>query len=904
LHPGRVRVPLSSLAQLTREFVRQITLRLRHPRQFSDGLWGRLQPAAVLQHAGAATVKWSAGGLRGRRSPWGRPTLAFLLLSVCASAQWRPSGAVLDEVALKDLATTGSVLMIAAHPDDENTALLAYLARGLHMRTGYLSITRGEGGQNLLGPEQGDALGLIRTEELLDARRIDGAEQFFTRAIDFGFTKTADEALNRWGRERTLSDIVWVIRRFRPDVIILRFTGTPRDGHGQHQASAILGKEAFSAAADPHRFPEQFQYGVEPWQTKRLMWNMFGFTKEQQQENEKTPGRITVDVGAYDPLIGYSYAELAAMSRSEHKSQGMGVGQRKGSVKESLVTIAGDRATKDIFDDIDTTWNRVPGGAPVGQAIAAALRAFLPDAPEKSVPELLEGKKALARLKGPIVERKRRDLDSAIALCAGLYADAAADEFAMPPGSKVQVTTSVIDRGSLEFALDDARLSGHDGITGTGTPTKPVHGPLATNVPAQETFAESIAGDAPWSQPYWLVEPKQGDSYTVKSQKLIGLPENPPLATATFTLTIDGEQITLERPVIYRWVDHLRGQLTRPISIVPPIAIRLSDPALIFPDAETKRTTVELESVAAGSGSVALQALDGWRVQPASSTYQLRTKGEELPQSFTITPPAESNISKAVVSAHFGNRTVDVATELIDYPHIPPQYLFPPASVKLVRADIRNLARNVGYIMGAGDEMPEALRQIGSRVTLLTADDLARGDLSQYDAIVTGVRAYNTRPDLRASIDRLLEYVHAGGTLIVQYNTLDFFTSDSTADRLGPWPITISHDRVVDETAPIVFQHPDSPLLHAPNQITEADFSGWVQERGLYFASKWDSQYQSLFETHDPGEKPMLGGTLYARYGRGVYIFTALSWFRQLPAGVPGAFRMFANLLSAGKTMR
>jgi len=819
-------------------------------------------------------------------------------------AQWRPSGAVLDELALKDLATTGSVLLIAAHPDDENTALLAYLARGRHMRTAYLSLTRGEGGQNLLGPEQGDALGLIRTEELLDARRIDGAEQFFTRAIDFGFTKTAEEAMTRWGRERTLSDIVWVVRRFRPDVIILRFSGTPRDGHGQHQVSAILGKEAFSAAADPRRFPEQFRYGVEPWQAKRLMWNMFGFTKEQQQENEKTPGRLTVDVGAYDPLIGYSYAELAAMSRSEHKSQGMGVGQRKGSVKESLVTIAGDRAVKDIFDDIDTSWDRVRGGQAVGEALAAALHAFSPNEPEKALPDLLRAKRALADVQGPIAERKRADLDSAIALCAGLYADAAADEYAMPPGSKVQVTTTVVNRGLVAFKLTDSKLTVQDGFTGASAATKPIRGPLPSNEPAQETYAETVSGNAPYTQPYWLVKPKQGDSYTVESQTLIGQPENPPLAVARFTFAVDGQEVSIERAVIYRWVDHLRGQLTRPIAIVPPIAIRLSNPAIVFPDKEAKRTTVELQAAAAGSGPVALHVLDGWNAQPASATYQLKTKGEALPLPFTITPPQASNASEAEVSAGFGDRSINVRTELIDYPHIPPQYLFPPATVKLVRADIRNLAKNVGYIMGAGDELPEALRQIGSRVTLLDSDDLARGDLTQYDAIVTGVRAYNTRPDLRASIDRLLEYVQGGGTLVVQYNTLDFFTSDSSADRLGPWPITVSHDRVTDEMAKVTFQHPDCPLLHAPNQITEADFGGWIQERGLYFASKWDSHYEPLFETHDPGEKPMLGGTLYARYGRGVYIFTALSWFRQLPAGVPGAFRIFANLLSAGKTMQ
>ncbi|HZU25069.1 MAG TPA: PIG-L family deacetylase, partial [Bryobacteraceae bacterium] len=554
---------------------------------------------------------------------------AALLIAATAQAQWRPEGAIQDQLALEDLATTGSVLMIAAHPDDENTALLAWLARGRHMRTAYLSLTRGEGGQNLLGPEQGDALGLIRTEELLDARRIDGAQQFFTRAIDFGFTKTADEALTRWGRERTLSDIVWVIRRFRPDVIILRFSGTPRDGHGQHQASAILGKEAFSAAADPKRFPEQLRDGVEPWQAQRLMWNMFGFTKEQREENDKAKGRITVDVGAWDPLLGVSYAELAAMSRSEHKSQGMGVPQHKGSQMESLITIAGDKATHDIFDGVDTGWNRVPGGSEVGEALSAALRDFRATDPAKAVPDLLRAKQALARLSGPIVERKRRDLDEAIALCAGLYADATAEEFALVPGSKVKLTATELDRGPMAAQAGPVSFSGPN----AADPVAGAAAALKTNDPRNSEREIAIPANQPYSQPYWLRQPKQGDSYTVSDQKLIGLPENPPLITAEFTFTIEGQQVALERPVVYHWVDRLRGQLTRPIAVVPPAAIRVPEPTLIFPDSETKQATIQLQAVAEGGGPVALDAPNGWRVTPRDETCTLKTKGQEIPLS-------------------------------------------------------------------------------------------------------------------------------------------------------------------------------------------------------------------------------------------------------------------------------
>jgi LmbE family N-acetylglucosaminyl deacetylase len=801
---------------------------------------------------------------------------------------------------LDRLNVVGSALMIAAHPDDENTALLAYLARGRRVRTGYLSLTRGEGGQNLIGPEQGDALGVIRTQELLAARRIDGAEQFFTRAIDFGFTKTAQETFEKWGHDKILSDVVWVIRRFRPDVIILRFTGTARDGHGQHQVSALLGKEAFSAAADPHMFPEQLQW-VEPWQAKRIMWNTFAFTREQEQEAAKLPNQIAVDLGTYDPVLGHSYAEIAGMSRSMHRSQGMGAPERRGSSKNFLVLVAGEPASKDIFDGIDTTWNRFPGGAPVGKILAEAASSFDIEHPDKTVPALLEAKKLMAGLKQPGVDLKRHELDEAIVLCSGLWLDATADKYAAVPGGTLKISATALDREHVPVNVESVAVDGMAKAAADAT----AGSPLVFNEPHVSALSVTVPKNQPVSQPYWLREPKQGETYTVPNQLDIGLPENPPLLRAHFYLHVDGADIEVTRPVMFRYIERSEGERTRPLIVEPDVALQLSEGARVFGSGVARSIHLQVEAnVPDVTGRVQIHVPSGWAAAPAEQDFKLSIAGQEAPVSFAVTPPAHDSKGTLEARANVGDSKIAVGMQLINYPHIPPQVLFPPANTALVRTDVRLLAKTIGYVMGAGDEVPESLRQLGAEVMLLSADDLARGDLSRFDAIVTGVRAYNTRPDLRANQERLLEYVKNGGTMVVQYNVLEggFVGGDpSSVSNIGPYPIKIGRDRVTVEESPVE-PLTDNAVLHKPNEITSKDFEGWVQERGLYFASEWDPRYQPLFETHDPGEKPLRGGTLYARYGKGVYIFSAFSWFRELPAGVPGAYRIFANFLSAGKT--
>lgn len=807
-----------------------------------------------------------------------------------APAQRNLSGAVRTRLALERLCVLGNVLMIGAHPDDENTGLLAYLARGRKARAAYLSVTRGEGGQNLVGPEQGDLLGLIRTQELLAARRIDGAEQFFTRAIDFGFSKTAEETMAKWDRQAVLADIVWTIRRFRPDVIIIQHTGTPADGHGNHQATGILGREAFVAAADRARFPEQLRW-VEPWQAKRMMGRGAG---------GGASGSVAVDTGEFDPLLGFSFGEIAGMSRSMHKSQGMGAPEQRGSSRSALANVAGDPARNDIFDGIDTTWNRLPGGAEIGKILDEAARTFQDEEPEKTVPLLVRARPLIAAIKDPEAALKLAELDETIAMCSGLWLDASLDRYAVLPGDTLQVNMEAINRSRSQLALKSVKLE--------GLPAAPEvdfgSASLGYNEPQRRSVKVMIPADQPYSQPYWLQHPSRGETYDIDDQAMVGLPESTALLRAHFQIMAGSEVLDVVRPVIYRYVDRVEGETTRQAVVVPPVDVSITQPVLIFPDAKTKTVEVLIHSNTAGaSGDLRLEAPSGWRTQPASAPFRVENADEETILSFTISGPSSPALGDLRAIAKVNGKDISTDMRVINYAGIPPQTVFLPSSARLVRADIATLARKIGYVMGAGDEVPAALRQLGCEVTLLGAGDLAEGDLGRFDAIVAGVRAYNVRADLRANQRRLMDYVEKGGTLLVQYNVADRRTP-TTLQAIGPYPLEVGSARVSVEEAPVVFLHPEDSLLAAPNKISQDDFRDWVQERGLNFASQWDPKYTALFESHDPNEAAQQGSTLYARYGKGVYVFTAISWFRQLPAGVPGAFRIFANFLSAAKTAR
>jgi LmbE family N-acetylglucosaminyl deacetylase len=789
------------------------------------------------------------------------------------------------ETALAKLDVLGSVLYIAAHPDDENTAALAYFSKGRKYRTAYLSLTRGDGGQNLIGPEKGAEIGIIRTQELLAARRVDGAEQYFTRAIDFGYSKTAEETFEFWGKDKVLSDIVWVIRKFRPDVIITRFTAENSGGHGHHTASAILALEAFTAAADPNRFPGQLEE-VGPWRAERLFWNAW------RPGRQETAGLVGIDTGEYDPLLGRSYAEMAAQSRSNHKSQGFGSAPRRGRQVDYFELLAGTPARADLFEGIDTSWDRIPGGRDVGRALERILASFDPRHPAKSLPALLEIHARLGKLDDTRwVPLKKRELLEIIRSCAGLWLDTAANDYSAAPGDEIGVTTTVINRSDYPLTLRSIAFPGLDPGSSPGLP-------LANNEPRTVETKLRVPRDFPISQPFWLREAPGRGLFTIRDRDLIGPAENPPAVAARVGLEAGGELLEFTVPVVFRWTDRVDGELSRPFEIRPRVTVGVEDKVGIFPGPAPKRVKVRVTSQSNGvAGQVRLEGGGRWRVTPASVPFSLGGKYEEKEVVFEISPPASPGEAVLTAEADVGGEILD--RELVDiaYPHITRQVYFPPSRLKVVKLDVKTAGSRIGYIMGAGDEVADGLRSLGYDVTMLDDARLENADLSGFDAIVTGIRAYNTRDRLKYDQPRLLRYVENGGTLVVQYNV----SRGLLVGGIGPYPLTLGQDRVCVETAPVAFLLPDHQLLNFPNRIVPDDFAGWVQERGLYFASRWDGKYEAVLSSHDPGEPGREGGLLFARYGKGVFIYTGYAWFRQLPDGVAGAYRIMANLVSAGK---
>ena len=821
--------------------------------------------------------------------------LAVLLaLTVSLSAYARDAAEL--QLALRKLANVGGALYVAAHPDDENTAMLAWLANDRLYRTAYLSLTRGDGGQNLIGEEKGALLGVIRTQELLAARRIDRAEQMFTRAIDFGFSKSAEETLRIWGHDDVLADVVWAIRKFQPDVIVTRFPPTTDAGHGQHQASAMLAEEAFTAAADPARFPEQLRY-VTPWKARRIYWNRF-FRQPLQPDDPQLANLLRVDLGTYNPILGRAYTEIAGQSRSQHKSQGFGAAERRGSLLNYFELKGGDPAKEDLFEGIDTRWSRYPGGEKVGTILQRAADTFDPKNPAASVPQLLQAHAALEQLRAqapwsnihrPWLETKRVELLNAIRDCAGIAIDVSAQDSAVIAGGELPVSVTVVNRSNYPFRLSMVASL-------YAQPSKAPGVRLENNKPVKTDLTLRLPQNYELSQPYWLRKQPTAGLYTVTEQTLIGVPENPPSIPINVTLD-DTEMNTLvfTVPAVFRHVDPVKGEQLREVSVVPPVTANLGSGVYLFPDAKPRPVTVVLRSFGVTDADVRLNLPAGWKSEPEKVTLRFSGKGDELRVPFSVTPAGGE--TTAQMNVEIGGRTTSALTE-IEYDHIPHQRLFNDIGAKLVRADVRRLGNRIGYVMGSGDEIPNVLRQIGYDVTVLTDADLDRGDFSMFDAVVTGVRAYNTRKRLAEAHEKLMQYVQAGGTLVAQYNTANG-GDDLVVANPGPYPFKISRDRVTVENAPVELLDPDHPMLNTPNKITTADFNGWVQERGLYFPNEWDPRYFTLLSTTDPGESEKPGGQLVARYGKGVFVYTAYAWWRQLPAGVPGAIRAFVNLVSA-----
>jgi LmbE family N-acetylglucosaminyl deacetylase len=802
----------------------------------------------------------------------------------------RPMNGAEIQLGLQKLNVLGRVLYIAAHPDDENTNLIALWANGSLYQTAYLSVTRGDGGQNLIGPELGERLGVIRTHELLAARRLDQGQQFFTRAVDFGFSKSATETLRIWDRDKILADIVWTIRRWRPDVIVTRFSPDDDKTHGHHTASALLAREAFQAAADPKRFPEQLA-SVEVWKPTRIVWNTSPFFFQNRNIPFDPNGLAVLEVGGFSPLLGKAFTEIAAASLSMHKSQGVGSPPRRGARKEYFKLLDGAPLTENLFDGIDTTWGRVPKSEAVAEKVKQVMASYTPADPAASVPKLLELRKDLVA-KMPEEKSwsvaKIGEIDSLIAGCLGLHIESSTTSATVSEGQTLPIKLEAINRSKIPVQLVEARTP----VTGESLR-------LDTALPQDQFVAKdlgpTLSKDIVSTQPYWLRKPAAVGTFAVDDQKLIGLAENPPPLPVEVIVHVGDQDLSYLVDTKYRTVDRVAGEVREALVIAPPVFANLQNSVFVFADDKAKTVQVRVTaSSGAVKGQMRLEAPKGWRIEPASVPVDLKAADAESFATFTIHPPAQSGEGTLRAIITVDGREYSFARERISYQHIGLQTLMPPAEAKIVRAEIKKKGELIGYIPGAGDDIPQSLQQIGYNVKTLDGSEITAENLKRFSAVVLGIRAYNTQDRIAVWQTELLEYVKAGGVVVAQYNT----TGDIKTKAIGPFPFEISRDRVTDETAQIRILAPDHPVLNAPNKITADDFKGWVQERGLYFPTKWDANWTALLSCNDPGENPLDGGLLVAKSGQGYFIYTGYAFFRQLPAGVPGAYRLFANMVS------
>jgi LmbE family N-acetylglucosaminyl deacetylase len=812
--------------------------------------------------------------------------------------------AILQE--LRSFNTVATVLHVGAHPDDENTQLITYLARGRGYRTAYLSVTRGDGGQNEIGPEFDEKLGVARTQELLAARRLDGGRQFFTRAIDFGYSKTPDETLRFWDRKEVLGDVVRVIRYFRPDVIVTRFSPQPSNTHGHHTSSAILAVEAFKLAGDPSAYPEQLAQGLSAWQPKRIVMNAGGPGRGGGGGGAAS-GAVQMDIGGNDPVTGEAFAAIAGRSRGQHVTQGFGGrgGGGGGPNVQSFLPLGGEAATKDLMEGIDTTWARVPGGAEIARMADEAITQFKLDDPSASVPALLAIKAKLADLaKGdPVGDDRRAQLDRIVQGCLGLTVETTVETPEVVPGEQLQLTTRLsvkatnVPVGFRELRAFGAAVTPPDRIVERNSSSNAAQ-PGGVDVRRRML---RVPENLPFTQPYWLREDGAAGIFRVDDPAMIVHPENPPAVPLDYVFDVGGQTLVVhDEPVCI--VTDAKGEHRRRLYVIPPVSLEfVSEVSLLTPGA-TRAVSVEVTAARANTaGTLRLELPAEWKASPASQPFRLGAAGDKANFTFQVTAPARVASGRVTASAEVNGKSYSNRRIVIDYPHIPLQLLQPPARAKLLSFDFAVKGRNVGYVAGAGDDTVQALEQLGYQVTSLAEGHITSEKLRGLDAVVIGVRAFNERKDLAAAEPALWSFVENGGTVVAQYNR-----PAGSLPPLGPYPLSIQGQapalRVTDETAPVKLLRPDHPALTTPNKIGDADFAGWVQERGAYFASSWDKEhYETILAMSDPGETQPDSSVLIARHGRGYYVYTSLAFFRQLPKGVPGAYRLFANLVSLGK---
>lgn len=830
-----------------------------------------------------------------------RTTILFLFFAVNSIFLFsqKPAKPTASEIhhKIQKLNFLGSALYLAAHPDDENTRLISYLSNHIHARTAYLSLTRGDGGQNLVGTEIREQLGVIRTQELLAARKMDGGEQFFTRANDFGYSKHPDETLEIWNKHEVLSDVVRVIRKFKPDIIINRFNHkNPGSTHGHHTSSAMLGIEAFDLVADATKYPETAKtYGT--WQPKRLLFNTswwFYGSKEKFEKADKT-NLLEVETGVFYPSKGLSNGEIAALSRSMHKSQGFGSTGNRGSKIEYLEFLKGDfpKNKKNLFDGINTSWTRLEGGKAIEEILKQVEENFNFKDPSKILPQLMEAYSLIIML--PETQWKAvklEEIKTIITDCAGLYLEAVSTQESATLNSDIKVTIEAINRSNA-----DIQISSVSSLV-IAFPSTLMATALHKNKKYTLESVESTFSASEYTNSYWLNEKGSLGMYKVNNKALIGLPETPNQFPVRFNLTIEGTPISILKNIVYKKNDPVAGEIYRPFTVLPELTSRISEKVIIFSEEKQKSIPVVIsagkDSV---SGTITLQHPDGWQVFPKQVSFSIDKKGEEKIIVFEVTPTKNQSEGFLKPVIQVDNKIYNKELVNIEYKHLPYQKILLPSKAKVVRIDLQKKGENIGYIKGAGDLIPESLQQIGYQVTNISIPEITEEKLSQFDAIVIGIRAYNTKPELAFKQKILNNYVFQGGTLLVQYNTSHRLVTKDIA----PYSLSLSRDRVTDEFSEVKFLAPKHPILNTPNTITQQDFEGWVQERGLYFPNKWAKEFTPILQMKDKGNSKTQGSLLVANYGKGYYIYTGLSFFRELPAGVPGAFRLFANLLSLGE---
>ena len=792
---------------------------------------------------------------------------------------------------LKKLNVLGSVLYIAAHPDDENTRLLAFFAKEKLYRTGYLSLTRGDGGQNLIGNEQGIELGLIRTQELLSARRIDGAEQFFSRAYDFGYSKSAEEAMRIWNKEKILSDVVWMIRKFQPDVIITRFPGDERAGHGHHAASSLLANEAFTAAADATKFPEQLQF-VKPWQAKRILWNTFNFGGN----NTTAEDQLKIDVGTYNPLLGKGYGEIASESRSQHKSQGFGVPRQRGISLEYFKTTGGSAPQKDLMDSVVIDWSRVQGGGDIQAVINKIIADYSFEHPENSVASLVGLYRQLKHLpEGYWQTIKLKEMQQLIEACSGLYAEAATQQQQAIPGDSLKINILLNKRNNVAISVKEIMIKNGEENGGQTLTSISVNKPLATNESSNNAMAFKVEDNAKPSQPYWLQNAMSPGSFNINDQQIIGKAESSPAFVANISYEIDGLMFETQRSVQYKNTDPVKGELFQPVAVLPKLTVQ-QEPSLLV---NTKENMHNVKLRYKANGSVSNVLVNANKKSLISDNVAMAKGMErifETPVSKIHLELVKGNMARDTFT--LANNQQAVYPVFIHYDHIPNITYFKPAILTILNLDIKIAGKRIGYIDGAGDKVPQALEQIGYAVTKLGENDLTAANLQQFDAVITGIRAYNVNTFMGTKYNDLMAYVKNGGNLIVQYNTA---FQGASAPKIGPYPFTISRTRITDETAAAHVDLPNHVTFNSPNKITVADFDEWIQERSIYQAEQVDSNYVAPISMADPGEKASNGSLIIGKYGKGNFVYTGLVFFRELPAGVAGAYRLMANLIALPK---